>query len=201
MRFLGPIMVLFLAATVQLGCSSFSAERVDDKDDEMLSTEWNENDSRMTAEKMIKEMLGRPWLKDHMMEEGKKPIVLVADIENRTDEPYIDQVALTNDVATELINSRRVGFVDGGARKKILDEIQYHAGGAVSPKSAKRIGNQTGADYLLFGDISSFTQRLKGRMIRTYQVSLRLTHLETSEIRFMGTHKIKKKFKRSGGRI
>ena len=55
---------LCLGATLLLsaGCASTSVSRVDAATVTDLSGRWNDTDSRMVAEGMIKEALSQPWL-------------------------------------------------------------------------------------------------------------------------------------------
>src|SRR5690606_30300900 len=120
----------------------FEGEYSDPNSVEIVDDRWNETDARKTAETMIKGMLDKPWLKDYTKKAGgKKPIVIVDEIENRTDE-HIDTKALTEFVRDELINSRQVRFLNKGERQKILDEVKYQSSGAVAKQKAIEYGRQ-----------------------------------------------------------
>ena len=161
---------------------------------------WNPTDANKTAEVVIKAVLSKNWLAEYQKTNGgKKPYVIVDEIENRTSE-HIDTAALGSAMQNELINSGKIGFVDARARERILKEIKYHQeSGMVNQKSAKQKGKQTGADFLMVGDLTSIVSqdRNKGYSTVTYTTTVRLTNLETSEILFSESYQIKKKFKRS----
>lgn len=182
-----------------VGCTSFKGEYSDPNAVEIVDDRWNETDARVTAEKMISTMLTKSWLKAFKnRNSGKRPLVIVGDVENRTDE-HIDTKALSEFVSDELINSGRVRFVDAANREKILKEIEYQTdSGMVSKKTAKRRGRQVGADFLLFGTLSAQVHTQKGLKTVTYQTNLRLTDLESAEIVWSSKHRIKKRFKKSG---
>jgi len=181
-----------------LSCSpSFEGEYSDPMKEEIVDDRWNETDARTTAEKLIASALGKPWLVDFKVRnKNLAPVVVVDDIENRTDE-HIDTQALTNDVQNALINSGKVRFVDAKRRKQILEEIKYQQSGAVRKDSAKREGRQTGADFMLGGELSSNVHTQGQLKTITYQVNLRLTDLETAEVSWSEQHRIKKRFRRS----
>lgn len=165
--------------------------------EEIVDDRWNETDARKTAEHLIQSMLSKPWLAAYgKAHNGQKPVVIVDDVENRTDE-HIDTKALTEFVRDELINSGKVRFVDEKRRKKILEEIKYQQSGAVADNSKKKSGQQIGADFMLGGAISSSVHSQDDLKTVTYQTNLTLTNLETSEIEWSEKHLIKKRFKRS----
>jgi penicillin-binding protein activator len=192
--------LLLLASILSVQCTKSFEGSYDSPDTvEVLTDRWNETDSRKTAEKMVAGMLDKPWLQNvTYAKEGKKPIVVVDEIENRTDE-HIDTKTLTEYIRDELINSGRVRFLDKGAREKIADELKYqNESGAVAQDKAMRQGRQAGAQYFLGGNLSSNVQSQGGHKTVTYQTNLILTNLESSEIVWSEKYLIKKRLKKSG---
>ncbi len=188
---------LLLASAFGACTKDFEGEYSDPAKAEIVDDKWNETDARKTAEHLIKSCLERPWLKNYMRgHNNTKPVVIVDDVENRTDE-HIDTRALTDFVQNELINSGEVRFVNAAKRQKILDEIKYQASGAVAKESQKQYGKQTGADFILAGAISSSVHSQGELKTVTYQTTLNLTNLETAEIEWSEKYLIKKRFKRS----
>lgn len=191
--------VIGLISVVGLfACSpKFEGTYSDHTKEEIVDDKWNETDSRKTAEYMIKEVVAKPWLEEFRgKHSGQKPFVIVDDIENRTDE-HLDTKNLTEYMKDELINSRKVRFLNETARKKILAEIKYQQSGTVSRKSQKKSGKQFGADYLLGGAVSSSVHSQGGLKTVTYQIVLNLTNIETTEIEWSGKRRVKKRFNRS----
>lgn len=178
---------------------SFEGEYADPDKVEIISDRWNETDARKTAEAMIKEMLEKPWLGNYQKaNQGKLPMVVVDEIENRTDE-HIDTKALTEHVRSELINSGKVRFLNKAARQKLDDELKYQQSGKVSKDKAIAAGRRLGAQYMLGGSLSSNVQTQDGLKTVTYATLLELTNLETEEIEWTYRYgNIKKRFKRSG---
>ncbi len=195
------IKVLCLTSLlVPLSCTdSFQGEYSNPKEQEIVDDKWNPTDANKTAEVVIKAVVSKNWLIEFMQGNGgKKPIVIVDDIENRTSE-HIDTAAIGQALQNELINSGKIRFIDKAARDKILKEIKYHnESGMVSNETAKKKGKQIGADFFMVGEITSITNVQGGYKTVTYTTTVRLTNLETSEILFSESYQIKKKFKRSG---
>lgn len=178
---------------------SFEGEYADPAGLEVVDDRWNETDARKTSEILIGSMLKKPWLENFKASQGgQKPMLIVDDIENRTDE-HIDTKAIGEALQDELINSGMIRFVDAGAREKILKEIKYqNDSGMVSQNTAKAKGKQIGADFFVSGGISSQVHTQGGYKTVTYQTIVKLTNLETAEIVWSQKYDIKKRFKRSG---
>ena len=182
-------------------CTTSSSEYTDPDKAEILDDRWSETDLKKTASFLVDQVLARPWLQEYKTKNGgKAPVVIVDQIENRTDE-VIDTKAMTDYVQDELINSRKVRFVsDVNVRKRLLDELKYQNSGAVSEKTAKKTGNQTGADFMLEGSVTSSVHSKDGGGEKTvyYLTTMRLTNIETGEIEWTGKKELKKAFKKAG---
>ncbi len=196
-----PILgITLITALANSSCTTTKAEYTDPDKAEILDDRWSETDLKKTASFLVDQVLARPWLKDYKGKHGgKAPVVLVDQIENRTEE-VIDSKALTDYVQDELINSRKVRFVgDVAVRKRLLDELKFQNSGAVSQASAKKTGNHVGADFMLEGSIASSNHSKDGGGEKTvfYMTTMRLTNIETGEIEWTGKKEIKKAFKKS----
>lgn len=181
------------------GCTpSFQGEYEEPNKVEIIDDKWNETDSRRTAEEMIKDCLGGGWLKEFQDEhKGAKPVVMVDELANKTEE-HIDTQAVTEQIRTELVNSRAVKFINAERRQKIADEISYQNSGAVDPAMAKQLGKQYGADFMLGGVMSDSVHKQDGLKIVTYQINMSMTNLLTAEMVWTKQFNIKKRMKRSG---
>lgn len=199
--YLKSTMALLVVAQL-FGCTTFRGEYADPKSVEIIDDKWNETDSRVIAEKTIQKMLGKGvWLQNFTKKHKGKPIVVVGDVENRTDE-HIDTKALVSFISDELINSGKVRFVDGEAREAILAEMKYQTeSGEVKKSAARKRGKQIGAHFLLMGFVSSNVQAQKKLKIVTYQIQFRLTDLESSEILWSHKELLKKRFRRGKVRM
>ena len=176
-----PLVVLALAG-LAAGCQTTQGNYADPNKIEIVDDKWNDSDARLTGEEMIRSALAKRWLVEFTREhQGKRPFLLVDDFENRTSE-QIDTKAIFEAVRNELINSGKVRFLDGAQRQKILDEYKYQQSGVVKQGSAKGPGKQHSADFFLVGALSSIVSEADGYKTVTYQVEMRLTDIESSEI-------------------
>lgn len=179
---------------------TMSGEYADPQKARVIDDKWSQTDTQELMKTMLTSALGRPWLANFKKGHGgQKPVVIVQDVQNRTDE-HIDTVALTEFMETELINSGEVRFLEKARRDQILEELDFQDSGVVAESSKKKKGNMAGADFLLVGAISSQTHA-NGNLKNTYyQVQMKLVNIETSEITWAEKKEISKDFKRSGAK-
>jgi len=191
------IILVLLALVVAIGCGQRKVTRLETDTVTDLSGKWNDTDSRLVAEEMISDCLTRVWLTDFAAAEGRKPVVTVGTIRNRSSE-HINTETFSKDFERELINSGKVKFVAsreqrGEIRDERMDQQEF-----ASLETAKRLARETGADYLLFGGINTIEDQLGGTRIMYYQTDLELINIETNEKAWIGTKKIKKEITKAG---
>ena len=192
------IGIIFMSVTVASCTSGLSGEYADPNEKEILDDKWNPTDAKKTVDDMVGACLTSPWLKDFERQHNSRaPIVVINDIENRTDE-HIDTNAVYEAIRNKFVNSRKVRHVNKQQRDAILNEISYQNSGAVDKAQAKQLGKQIAANFLLQGNISSIVSSEGKRKNVQYQIELSLTNLETAEVEWTNVVPIKKKFKRSG---
>lgn len=191
------LFTLTACAAMFSACTpEFEGQYEDPTKVEVIDDKWSETDLRVTAQTMIAAMVDQSWLKDYMaLHQGKKPLLILDDVENRTDE-HIDTEALMEYIRDELIG--KVRFLDKKGRQTIKEETDYQQSGAVAEDKAVKTGRQLGANYMLGGAITSNVHTQGGVKKVTYQTALTLTNLETAEIEWTQKKLLTKKMKRSG---
>lgn len=173
------------------GCASTSVSRVDAATATDLSGRWNDTDSRLVAEGMIKEALSQPWLSTFTNATKKPPVVVVGTVVNRSTE-HINVQAFISDLERELTNSGKVTFVAGkGQREEIREERREQAANALE-STQKPPGKEIGADYLLRGSIISILDEAEGTKAIFYQVDLEMVDIASNVKSWFGQKKIKK---------
>ena len=183
--------IAVLALNLVTGCASTTVSRVDTASVTDLSGRWNDTDSRLVAEAMIKEAISQPWLDDYTKTKGRQPVVIVGTIANRSHE-HINVQTFISDLERELTNSRRVTFVAGrGEREELREERRDQATYALE-STQKPPGKEFGADYLLRGTISTIEDELDGTKAVYYQVDLEMVDLTNNVKSWFGQKKIKK---------
>lgn len=186
------IAAVLIGSSLMAGCTSTkTVTRVDSDAQIDLSGRWNDTDSRLVAEEMVKDGLSRVWVQDFVSENGKKPTVIVGIIRNKTSE-HISTETFTNDIEREFINSGKVRVVQGGEEREELRKERADQQEFASAATTKRWGMERGADFIMQGTISSITDSDGKQSLVFYQTDLELTHLETNEKVWIGSKKIKK---------
>ncbi|MDX2252694.1 MAG: penicillin-binding protein activator LpoB [Nitrospira sp.] len=185
-----PLMVCAVLALA--GCGhELKVTRVDAGVVTDLSGRWNDTDSRMVAEAMVKEALQYPWLGNFSQAKGRQPVVVVGTVVNSSHEHISVQTFIT-DLERELTNSQKVTFVAGkGERDEIRTERKEQAVYA-SEETQKAPGKETGADYMMKGTIATILDEADGTKAVFYQVDLQMIDLENNTKVWYGQKKIKK---------
>lgn len=156
-----------------------------------LSGNWNDTDSRLTAEEMVRDSLSRPWLDEFQAAKKNKPRVIVGAVLNKSDE-HINTETFVKDLEREVLNSGRARFVASKAQRDEVREERMDQAKNASVKTAKAMGQETGADFMLKGQINTVGDAAGKKEVKYYQVELELIDMLTNEKVWIGQKKIKK---------
>ncbi|MCA9400523.1 MAG: penicillin-binding protein activator LpoB [Candidatus Omnitrophica bacterium] len=181
------------------GCSSapiVTREEIKERID--LSGHWNDYDSQLVSEEMVQDCLSSAWVDNFIMEEGRKPVVIVGDVINRSHE-HINAEVFLKFLEREVLNSGRVIFVAGAEeREQLRAEREDQRQGFTAVESMARFGRERGADFMLIGSINSVKDEIKKKYVIFYQTNLELVDLETNEKVWIGQQEIKKTVEKRG---
>jgi len=192
-RTLKPIFSLLVIALIAGACSR-SVTRVSPDQQIDLSGRWNDTDSKLVAEEMIRDVLARPWRSDFQIARNKKPVVIVGIVSNKSSE-HIESETFIKDMEREFINSGMVRVVQNSVFREKLREERAEQGEFASPETQAQWGKELGADFMLFGVINSTTDSYKKEKVVNYKVNLELANVETNEKVWIGDKEIKKYIK------
>lgn len=190
-KIISSFTLIFLAVLLAACGASKEVKRIDTSEVIDLSGRWNDTDARLTAEEMVTDALKRPWLTDFMTEKGKKPVVIVGKVRNKSSE-QIEVEIFTNDIERELLNSGKVSFVAAKEERDDVREERKDQNDFASKETFKQFYKEIGADFLLAGDINSVADFEDGKKVILYQVDLQLIDIETNMKVWLGNKKIKK---------
>jgi uncharacterized protein (TIGR02722 family) len=165
--------------------------RVDAGETIDLSGNWNDTDSRQVAEEMVKDSLARPWLSDFQSEKNTKPRVIVGLVGNKSSE-HISTETFVKDLERELTNSGQVRFVASKDQREEVREERTDQAKNASLKTAKSMGQEYGADFMLKGQINTIDDQAGKQQLKYYQVELEMIDMLTNEKVWIGQKKIKK---------
>ena len=185
---------ILVSATLIFPSCSRKVTRIDSSEQIDLSGRWNNTDSRLTAESMVKDILSSPWISEYAQAKGKKPVVIVGMVQNKSHE-HIEAETFIKDVERSFITSNKVGLVQGGKKREELRAEKADQQTNASASTMKKFGLENGADFILQGSINSIVDSYKRKKVTYYQVDLELTNIETNEVRWIGDKKIAKYIK------
>lgn len=186
-------IIFLVAISVFSGCADRKVSRVNSNEVIDLSGRWNDTDSRLVSEEMIKDLLGARWLPVYESRHNNaRPVVVIGTVTNKSHE-HINSETFIKDIEKAIINNGSVRLVQAGEkRQELRTEREEQNQGYVSPETAKKWGLELGADFMLQGTINSIVDTYKKDKVVYYQIDLQLTNLETNEVVWMGDKKIKK---------
>jgi hypothetical protein len=195
---LAALLCAGLALTAS--CQKKVVTRIETDQTVDLSGRWNDTDSRMVSEAMVRDCLNHQWLSEHTAAVAKRPVVIVGFVRNQTTE-HITTTTFISDIERAFINSGQVDVVAAATERVDLREERQDQQDFADEETVKRFGRELGADYMLNGYISSIIDQEEGSKVVYYQVDLTLTSIETNQKVWMGQEKIKKlvERKRFGG--
>ncbi len=182
---------LILAGLLAACATTPKVTRIDADETVDLSGNWNDTDSRQVAEEMVKDSLARPWLSEFQAAKKLKPRVIVGLVGNKSNE-HISTETFVKDLERELTNSGQVRFVASKDQRDEVREERTDQAKNASVKTAKSMGQEYGADFMLKGQINTIDDQAGKQQLKYYQVELEMIDMLTNEKVWIGQKKIKK---------
>ena len=155
-----------------------------------LTGRWNDTDSRLVAEEMIRDCLSQRWLYKWETE-NKRPVVIVGKIVNKSHE-HISVETFVKDVERALLNSGKVDFVATKTEREQLREEKEDMAENASVYTAKSMGEEHGADLMMIGTINTIVDQEGGKAVVFYQTNMELVEIESNRKVWIGEKKIEK---------
>ena len=193
------LSLLALASLILLSaCAGKQVGRISADETTDLSGNWNDTDSRLVAEAMVKDLLSSGGFNFFLSEFDGTPTITVGSVRNLSHE-HVNTQTFINDIERQLINSpglvRFVASVDQRAalRSERADQDQF-----ASAETRKRAGEEFGADLMMSGTINSIVDSEGDQQVRFFQIDLTLIDVETNQKHWIGNKKIKKVIEQKG---
>lgn len=184
--------VLALAGAVSLGlagCAS-KVQYGDAKSVETTTTGFGSTDLQQIASKMVDSVLSFPPIVE--VTAKKRPVIFVETIKNKTSE-HIDTESVTDTISTKLLRSGKFRFVDMTKVEEVRDQLDYQSdSGMVDPSKAVKMGRQIGAEYMMYGNLSSIVKREGDTKDVYYKFTLKLMDLQSGLIEWSDEKEIRK---------
>jgi len=194
------LVLAAVAALSLISCGSTKVDRYESGADvKDLSGYWNENDIKMVCEELIAGCVTSPRVAKFQATNGRLPVAIVGRIANKSSE-HIDTAMVAKRFQTAIINSGEMEFVaDSEQRQELRAEKNDQAENAY--ETAKSIGNETAADFMLQGTVLSHVDQEGRESVRTYQVDAQLIDIESNKILWQGEKTISKYIKKASKKL
>ncbi|OHX66853.1 penicillin-binding protein activator LpoB [Flammeovirga pacifica] len=187
------LAIAFISLLIVGSCSR-SVTRMDPNQAVDISGRWNDTDSKQVSKDMISDVMSRPWLPNFENSKNRKPVVIVGGVINKSHE-HIEAETFIKDIEREFVNSGKVRVVENDQFRAQLRAEQQSQQVNASEETQKKIAQELGADFIMFGTINSTVDQLKKEKLVNYKINLELADLETTEKVWIGDKEIKKYIK------
>lgn len=186
--------VYLFAAVFAFGlfaCSGAQVTRIDADEEVDFSGNWNDTDSHQVSAEMIKDSLDKPWVDEYIRKYNKRPRVIVGAVINKTDE-HITTETFVKDLEIALTNSGKVIMVASSQQREEVRAERDDQAQNARVGTAKAQGQESGADFMVKGQINTIGDQKKGAELKYYQVELEMINMENNEKVWIGQKQIKK---------
>ncbi|MDR1786631.1 MAG: penicillin-binding protein activator LpoB [Spirochaetaceae bacterium] len=175
-----------ITALLCLGCAATPAgvTRVSVNEQIDLTGRWNDTDARTVCAALIGKCLESPrvskFVSDYKAKnKGRAPAVIVGTFRNTSSE-HIDTTIISRAMEVAIQNDGRLDFVAGGEELQEMRALREDQLSNASEATAAALGNETGADLVLTGEVKAIVETLGGEQVRSYFVSAAITDIETT---------------------
>ena len=176
------------------GCSSAGVSYGDASAVETTTTEFGSTDLQMIAEKMVDSLLTFPPIVQ--VTSKRRPVMFVDTIKNKTSE-HIDTESVTDTISSRVLRSGKFRFVDMTKVASLKKQLDYqNESGMVSESSKMNLGRQIGAEYMMYGNLSSIVKRDDKTKDVYYKFTMKVMHVETGIIEWSDEKEIRKSAKK-----
>lgn len=191
------VLPALLSLGLLAGCaSSGNVSYVDPQGVDTNSINFSSTDLQTTTQKMVGGMLASPAIA-RVSAGDKQPVVFFSTIKNETAE-HINTGMLANTVSTEIINSGKFQFTDMSQVKEMKAQMDYQSeSGMVDQATATKMGQQIGAQYMIYGSIADMQSMNKDQQSLFFLITLKMIDLKTGIIIWQDQQQIRKVQKRS----
>lgn len=147
-----------------------------------ITDDWVATDTNLAVDFIIDKITSNGRYKRYLREHNYKiPKLFIGEIENQTSEDNFPIQALNNNILNKFFENGDFDLISVKDRDRVLKEIKYQNSGMVKESDIKSIGNASGADLMLSGEVVMEEKRLGGKTLKEYSLSIRFVDIETGE--------------------
>lgn len=186
------LLTLSLLTTLAIsGCANREVVTYGDATEvETVDIGFGSTDLQKVAAEMTDSLLASAAMKE--FSQNGRPIFFVERIKNKTSE-HIDTESITDSISTKLLRSGSVRFVDMARVEAAREQLTFQQdGGMVDQSKAIAFGQHVGAEYMLYGNLSSIVKFNKDKQDVYYKFTMRLMDLKTGLVEWADETEIRK---------
>lgn len=191
------LMTSVAVATLALaGCANKATVSYGDAQAvETTDVTFGSTDLQKVAVEMTDSLLASPVTAE--ITANGRPVVFVERIKNKTSE-HIDTESITDSISTKLLQSGKFRFVDMTRVEAVRQQLNFqNADDLVNPATAVQFGQQIGARYMLYGNLSSIVKSNEDKQDVYYKFTMRLMDMQSGLIEWADETEIRKTKERS----
>lgn len=183
-------IIFILVAITGLSACQSKVEYGDATEVEIVNANFGSTDLQAISAKMVDSMLSFPPVV--ALTAHERPIIFVDKIKNKTSE-HIDTESVTDSISNKLLRSGKFRFIDMTKVDAVRKQLDYqNSSGMVDPSTAISFGRQIGAQYMLYGNLSSIVKQDGSTKDVYYKMTMRLMDLQTGLIEWSDEKEIRK---------
>ncbi len=157
---------------------------------ETVDVNFGATDLQKVASQMTDSLLASPVV--GTLTANSRPIVFVERIKNKTSE-HIDTESITDSISTQLLRSGKFRFVDMTRVEAVREQLNFqNVDPLVNPNTAIAFGQQVGAQYMLYGNLSSIVKSNADKSDVYYKFTMRLMDLKSGLVEWADETEIRK---------
>lgn len=188
-------VIALLGLAVILGGCSNKVSYGDAQAVETVNVDFGSTDLQKIAAEMVDSMMMSGSV-SAITRDGR-PIVFVERIKNKTSE-HIDTESITDTISTKMLNSGKFRFVDMDCVEAVRDQLNFQNNDElVNQSTAIQFGKMVGAQYMLYGNLSSIVKNAGSDKDVYYKMTMRLMDLQTGLIEWADETEIRKQQSKS----
>ncbi|UGA55911.1 penicillin-binding protein activator LpoB [Vibrio sp. VB16] len=183
------VIALIGLAVILGGCSN-KVNYGDAQEAETTTIDFGSTDLQKIASEMVDSMLMSGSVA--AITRDSRPIAFVETIKNKTSE-HIDTESITDSISTKMLNSGKFRFVDMDRVESVRKQLNFQNNDELADQSsAIQFGKMVGAQYMLYGNLSSIVKQAGSKKDVYYKMTMRLMDLETGLIEWADETEIRK---------
>lgn len=178
-------LLIFISTNVLSGCATGGRVSTQEGDSMLRTDKWTRVDSENAVKSIMEQFESNATLNDYIEEvknrTGSKPKLFIKDVDNDTSDTNFRINELNNILLKELNQRGTFKIVNRRNASKINDELAYQRKGTVKSSDIQSAVKESGADLLIFGQISGQPVRQGKQKIIEYTLNMTITHVESKE--------------------